>query len=72
LLCREFFESFPEPLLGDLINFLDDKNESPETAYAFLSQKIIEANINSDLINHDSSIKLKNQFPNFQRGRIAA
>ena len=72
LLCREFFESFSNPLFGDLIQFLNVKNEAPETAYALLSQKIIEADINSNFVNHDSSIKLKTQFPNFQRGRIAA
>lgn len=72
LFCREFFESFPEPILGDLIKFLNGKNEPPHTAYALLSQKIIEADVESDLINYESPIKLKNQFPNFQRGRIAA
>ena len=72
LLCREFFESFSNPVFGDLIQFLNDKDEAPQTAYALLSHKIIETDIYLVPINLESPIQLKKQFPNFQRGRIAA
>jgi hypothetical protein len=70
--CREFFENVSNPLLGNFIQFLVSKNEMPQTAYALLSQKIIETDIYSYPINPESPIQLKKQFPNFQRGRIAA
>lgn len=71
-LCREFFVKYSAPDLGSLLNYFKQKEENIETVFALLSQKIIEADVDSKPINFDSAISLKNSTPNFQNGRLAA
>lgn len=72
VLCSEFFNSYSDPNLGNLIQFFRSNNENPQTVYALLFQKNIETDITESQIDHDSNLTLKKQFPAFRNGRIAA
>ena len=71
-LCREFFSKDSLPTFGNLIQFFNERNQSREIPYALVSKKIVESDIYSAPINFDSQIELKNEFSNFQNGRLAA
>ena len=72
ILCRKFFDEFSTPLLGDLLRFFKNNDETAETVFGLLSKRLVSVDIDSAPISPDIPIKLENKFPEFKNGRLIA
>lgn len=69
-LCNDFFAQTSAPCLGDLMKFFSCRNEPMQAVFALLAQKIVSADLNSELIDDELSLRLVNSLPAFINGRL--
>jgi hypothetical protein len=69
-LCGDFFDKFTTPLFGDLVEFLLGRDCHPATPFALLSQQVIGADLNSNLINENLPIQLTKSINDFENRRF--